>query len=172
MRGVNYTRKHHMYLMNHTTGDVIEVRMDKKNKSFKKIRLYRQDGLGNYYLDPHAELKDRNSLATKENIVKAGKKVSRHLSSNINEWHHKVRPVFNADHKIVDFEPRLNLKHRMHIQNAKRYLRHLENHHADFLFRKNNKGRLMAPWNMVKDAIYEDRNKEMVLAHKVHKLSK
>ena len=86
--------------------------------------------------------------------------------------HHKVRPVFNADHKIIDFEPRLNLKHHTQVQNAKRYLRHLENHHADFLFRKNNKGRLMAPWNYVKDAIYEDRNKEMVLAHKVHKLTK
>ncbi len=30
----------------------------------------------------------------------------------------------------------------------------------------------MAPWNYVKDAIYEDRNKEIVLAHKVHKLTK
>lgn len=171
MKSVNYTKKHHMYLMNHTNGDVIEVKTDKKNKSFKKLRLYRQDGLGNYYLDPHAELKDRNSLATKENIVEAGKKVSRHVAS-ARHWHHKVRPVFNADHKIIDFEPRLNLKHHTQVQNAKRYLRHLENHHADFLFRKNNKGRLMAPWNYVKDAIYEDRNKEMVLAHKVHKLTK
>ncbi len=68
MKSVNYTKKHHMYLMNHTNGDVIEVKTDKNNKSFKKLRLYRQDGLGNYYLDPHAELKDRNSLATKENI--------------------------------------------------------------------------------------------------------
>ena len=30
----------------------------------------------------------------------------------------------------------------------------------------------MAPWNYVKDVIYEDRNKEMVIAHKVHKLTK
>lgn len=45
MKSANYTRKHHMYLMNHKNGDVIEVRMDKKNKTFKKIRLYRQDGL-------------------------------------------------------------------------------------------------------------------------------
>lgn len=74
MRKVNYTKKHHMYLMNHVNGDVIEVKMDKNNKSFKKLRLYRQDGLGNYYLDPHAELRDQNSLATKENIVAAGKK--------------------------------------------------------------------------------------------------
>ena len=73
---------------------------------------------------------------------------------------------------IIDFEPRIALKHYTHIQNAKRYLRHLNNHHADFLFRRNNKGRLLAPWNYVKDVIYEDRNKEMVLAHKVHKLSK
>ncbi len=103
--------------------------------------------------------------------MEAGKKVSRHVAS-ARHWHHKVRPIFNADHKIIDFEPRLNLKHHTQVQNAKRYLRHLENHHADFLFRKNNKGRLMAPWNYVKDAIYEDRNKEMVLAHKVHKLTK
>ena len=110
-------------------------------------------------------------MATKENIVAAGKKVSHHIS-DIKNWHHRVKPVFNADHKIIDFEPRITLKHHEHIQNAKRYLRHLDNHHADFLFRKNNKGRLMAPWNYVKDVIYEDRNKEMVIAHKVHKLSK
>ena len=61
MKSANYTRKHHMYLMNHKNGDVIEVRMDNKNKTFKKIRLYRQDGLGNYYLDPHAEFKDQKS---------------------------------------------------------------------------------------------------------------
>ena len=72
---------------------------------------------------------------------------------NSNLWQYKGD--FNADHKIIDFEPRLNLKHHTQVQNAKRYLRHLENHHADFLFRKNNKGRLMAPWNYVKDAIYE-----------------
>ncbi|WP_297816008.1 hypothetical protein [uncultured Lactobacillus sp.] len=171
MKGVNYTKKHHMYLMNDKNGDVIEVKMDKKNQSFKKLRLYRQDGLGNYYLDPHAELKDRNSLATKENIVEAGKKVSQHVAS-AHHWHHKVRPIFNSNHKIIDFEPRLNLKHHTQIQNAKRYLRHLENHHADFLFRKNNRGTLMVPWYYLKDVIYEDRNKEMVLAHKVHKLTK
>lgn len=74
MKSANYTRKHHMYLMNHKNGDVIEVRMDKRNKTFKKIRLYRQDGLGNYYLDPHAEFKDQKSPATKENIVEAGKR--------------------------------------------------------------------------------------------------
>ena len=105
MKSVDYTKKHHMYLMNHTNGDVIEVKMDKNNKSFRKLRLYRQDGLGNYYLDPHAELKDRNSLATKENIVEAGKKVSRHVS-NVDDWHHKVTPIFNSDHKIIDFRPR------------------------------------------------------------------
>ena len=171
MKKINYTRKHHMYLMNHTNGDVIEVRMDKKNKSFKKIRLYRQDGLGNYYLDQNAEFKDQKSLATKENIVNAVKKVSNHINK-IEDWHHKVKPIFNADHKIIDFEPRLNIKHYTQIQNAKRYLHHLEKNHVDFLFRKNNKAPLMAPWNYVKDVIYEDRNKEMVLAHKVHKLSK
>ncbi|WP_046432943.1 hypothetical protein [Lactobacillus sp. N54.MGS-719] len=171
MKSVNYTKKHHMYLMNHVNGDVIEVKMDHKDKSFKKLRLYRQDGLGNYYLDPHAQLEDQNGLATKENIVNAGKKVSQHIADTKN-WHHKVHPIFNADHKIIDFEPRIALKHYTHIQNAKRYLRHLNNHHADFLFRRNNKGRLLAPWNYVKDVIYEDRNKEMVLAHKVHKLSK
>ena len=116
MKGVNYTKKHHMYLMNDKNGDVIEVKMDKKNQSFKKLRLYRQDGLGNYYLDPHAELKDRNSLATKENIVEAGKKVSQHVAS-AHHWHHKVRPIFNSNHKIIDFEPRLNLKHHTQIQN-------------------------------------------------------
>lgn len=36
MKSANYTRKHHMYLMNHKNGDVIEVRMDKRNKTFKK----------------------------------------------------------------------------------------------------------------------------------------
>ncbi len=30
MKSVNYTKKHHMYLMNHTNGDVIEVKTDKK----------------------------------------------------------------------------------------------------------------------------------------------
>ena len=171
MKGVNYTKKHHMYLKNNKNGDVIEVRMDKNNKSFEKLRLYRQDGLGNYYLDPHAELKDRKDLATKENIINAGKKMSHHVAK-VDDWHHKVTPIFNADHKIIDFEPRLNLKHHTQIQNAKRYLRHLENHHADFLFRKNNRGTLKVPWNYLKDVIYEDRNKEMVLAHKVHKLTK
>lgn len=171
MKSANYTRKHHMYLMNHKNGDVIEVRMDKKNKTFKKIRLYRQDGLGNYYLDPHAEFKDQKSPATKENIVEAGKKVSDHISSAEN-WHHKVRPIFNAEHKIVDFEPRLHLEHHTKIQNAKRYLRHLERRHTDFIFRKNSKTPLLIPWNYIKDMIYEDRNKEMVLAHKVHKLRK
>ena len=138
---------------------------------FKKIRLYRQDGLGNYYLDPHAEFKDQKSPATKENIVEAGKKVSDHISSAEN-WHHKVRPIFNAEHKIVDFEPRLHLEHHTKIQNAKRYLRHLERRHADLIFRKNSKTPLLIPWNYIKDMIYEDRNKEMVLAHKVHKLRK
>lgn len=89
MKGVNYTKKHHMYLMNHVNGDVIEVKMDHKDKSFKKLRLYRQDGLGNYYLDPHAQLEDQNGLATKENIVNAGKKVSQHIADTKN-WHHKV----------------------------------------------------------------------------------
>ncbi len=79
MKSVNYKKKHHMYLMNHINGDVIEVKMDHKDKSFKKLRLYRQDGLGNYYLDSHAQLDDQNGLATKENIVEAGKKVSRTL---------------------------------------------------------------------------------------------
>ena len=40
MKSVNYTKKHHMYLMNHTNGDVIEVKTDKNNKSFKKLRLF------------------------------------------------------------------------------------------------------------------------------------
>lgn len=171
MKKVQHTRKHHMYLMDHVNGNVIEVRMDKKNKTFKKIRLYRQDGLGNYYLDPNAEFKDHGKEATKENIVKAGEKVSQHLAPT-KHWHHKVRPIFNSDHKIIDFEPRLNLKHHTYVQNAKRYLRHLGNHHADFLFAKNSDNSLMAPWNYVKNAIYEDRNKEMVIAHKVHKLTK
>ena len=43
------------------------------------------------------------------------------------------------------------LKHHTQIQNAKRYLRHLENHHADFLFRKNNRGTLKVPWNYLKE---------------------
>ena len=62
------------------------------NKSFEKLRLYRQDGLGNYYLDPHAELKDRKDLATKENIINAGKKMSHHVAK-VDDWHHKIRLI-------------------------------------------------------------------------------
>ena len=167
----NYTIDHDMYLMNHKNGDVLKVTVDNKDKSLKNLQLYRQDGLGNYYYDKNSQLKHQDNLATKKDIVKASKEIGAHNTHHIDKWHHKVKPVYNAEHKITDFEPKLALEHHTKIKNAKRYLRHLNHHHADFLFRAN-KGLLRQPLNYLKDAIYTDRNKEMVIAHKVHKIAK
>ncbi|EEQ26899.1 hypothetical protein L2302_01580 [Lactobacillus gasseri] len=167
----NYTIDHDMYLMNHKNGDVLKVTVDNKDKSLKNLQLYRQDGLGNYYYDKNSQLKHQDNLATKKDIVKASKEIGAHNTHHIDKWHHKVTPVYNAEHKITDFEPKLALEHHAKIKNAKRYLHHLNHHHADFLFLAN-KGLLRQPLNYLKDAIYTDRNKEMVIAHKVHKIAK
>lgn len=157
--------------MNHHNGDVLAITFDKKHHQVEKIKLYRQDGFGHYYYDPKAQVKIPSSLTTKKDAVNATKKVSRHIS-DVDRWHHKVTPVYNAQHQIVDFEPKLALRHHTKITNAKRYLTHLNHHHADYLFRKNNDNLLISPVNYVKDFIYADRNKEMVLAHNLHKLSR
>ncbi len=168
----NYVIDHDMYLMNHSNGDVLKVTVNEKDHSMKNLRLYRQDGYGNYYFDKNAQAKNLNNLATKEDVVKASKEIGAHNTHHADKWHHEVVPVYNTQHKIIDFKPKLDLKHHKKIQNAKRYLRHLNHHHADFLFQLCNRGLLITPLNYVRDLIYEDRNREMVLAHKVHKLAK
>lgn len=159
-----------MYLMNHSNGDVLEVTVNDQDHSIKKLTLYRQDGLGNYYFDPNAQLDDQNSLSTKDDVVRASKQIGGHNTHHIDKWHH-TDPIFNAHHQVTGFCEKLELRHHTRIQNAKRYLRHSDHHHADFLFR-NNHGIFMTPFNYLRNAIYQDRNFEMVLAHKVHKLAK
>lgn len=172
MKG-NYVIDHDMYLMNYKNGDVLKITVN-KDHSLKNIQLYRQDGLGNYYLDKHSKLKNLNTVATKKDVVKASKKIGSHNTHHIDKWHHEVIPVYNAQHQITDFKPKLSLEHHARIQNAKRYLHHLDHHHADFLFLTDhyNTEFLHHPVNSLRSAIYADRNREMVLAHKVHKLAK
>lgn len=167
----NYVIDHNMYLMNHKNGDVLKVTVNKKNPSLKNLRLYRQDGFGNYYYVKHSKLKNCNNLSTKKDVIKASKEIGGHNTHHIDNWHHKVEPVYNADHKITDFEPKLAIAHHTKVKNAKRYLRHLSHHHANFLFLAN-KGLLKKPYYQLKDAIYTDRNKEVVIAHKLHKVAK
>ncbi|CDI61368.1 hypothetical protein QFX17_07350 [Lactobacillus helveticus] len=166
----NYTIDHNIYLMNHKNGDVLKVTVNKED-SVKNLQLYRQDGLGNYYLDKNSRLKKQDNLTTKEDIVKASKKIGGHNTHHIDKWHHQVVPIYNAQHQITGFKPKLALKHHARIQNAKRYLRHLDHHHAIYLS-TTSRNTLLKPINYLKDAIYADRNKEMVLAHKIHKLSR
>ena len=66
----NYTIDHDMYLMNYKNGDVLKVTVNKED-SVKNLQLYRQDGLGNYYLDKNSRLKKQDNLTTKKDIVKA-----------------------------------------------------------------------------------------------------
>ena len=110
-------------------------------------------------------------MTTKKDIVKASKKIGGHNTHHIDKWHHQVVPIYNAQHQITGFKPKLALEHHARIQNAKRYLRHLDHHHAIYLS-TTSRNTLLKPINYLKDAIYADRNKEMVLAHKIHKLSR
>ena len=167
----NYVIYHNMYLMNYRNGDVLKVTVNQKTHSFKNLRLYRQDGFGNYYYVKHSKLKDCSNLLTKQDVIKASKEIGGHDTHQLNQWHHNVEPVYNSQHSITDFEPKVHIKHHIKVNNAKRYLRHLNHHHANFLFRAN-KGFFRKPYYQLKDAIYTDRNKEIVIAHKVHKLAK
>lgn len=160
-----------MYFMNHKNGDVLKVTVNPKDSAVKNLQLYRQDGLGNYYLDKNSRLKKQDNLVTKEDIIRASKKIGGHNTHHIDKWHHSVDPIYNSEHQITGFKPELELKHHDKIKNAKRYLRHLDHNHADFLFTAT-KSILWKPINYLKNAIYADRNKEMVLAHKIHKLRK
>lgn len=168
----NYVIDHDMYLMNHSNGDVLKVTVSGQDHAVKSLRLYRQDGYGNYYFDRHAQMKNREHLATKKDVVRASKEIGAHNTRHAEKWHHEVVPIYNAQHQVMDFKPRLVLKHHKKIQNAKRYLRHLNHHHAAFLFQNSSRSWLMIPLNTLRDWIYEDRNREMVLAHKVHKLAR
>lgn len=167
----NYVIDHNMYLMNHKNGDVLKVTVNPKDHSLKNLQLYRQDGLGNYYYDKHSKLKNLDNLITKQDVIKASKEIGGHNTHHFDKWHHEVTPIYNADHQITGFKPKLNINHHTQVKNAKRYLRHLNHKHTSFLFTKEH-SLWKKPINSLKDAIYTDRNKEIVIAHKVHKLSK
>lgn len=170
----DYANDHEIYLMNHKNGDVLKVTVNDKDKKHesKNIKLYRQDGLGNYYTDKKSQLKGVSNLDTKKDIIAAGKKIGAHNTHHLDKWHHKVSPVYGAGHHVTDFEPKVPITHHTQVKNAKRYLRHLKHDHAAFLFYKHKRGLLRHPWSTLREAILTDRNKEMVIAHKVHKISK
>ncbi len=168
----NYVVNHDMYFMNHKNGDVLKVTVDRKDHSLKNLRLYRQDGFGHYYFDKNAEAKNLDNLKTKEDVIKAGKKIGAHNTHHIEKWHHEVKPVYNSQHKIIDFEPKLNLEHHKQVQNAKRFLHHADDSDVDYLFELYDKGLLGTYFHQIMDWIYRDRNKEVVIAHKIHKVEK
>ena len=170
----DYAKNNEIFLMNHKNGDVLKVTVDDKDKKHdaKNIKLYRQDGLGNYYSDKKAQLKGVRHLETKKDIIKAGREIGAHNTHHLDKWHHKVSPIYSEDHHVTDFEPKVKIAHHTRVKNAKRYLRHLKHHHADLLLYKHKKGVLKHPWATLREAILTDRNKEIVIAHKVHKVSK
>ncbi len=168
----NYPINHDMYFMNHKNGDVLRVTVNRKDHALKSLRLFRQDGLGHYYFDKNAAAKNLDNLKTKKDVIKASKEIGAHNTHHLNKWHHEVFPVYNSQHQIIDFKPKLDLKHRKKIENAKRFLRHSNNDEADFLFELYDKGLLGTYFHQLKDWIYQDRNTEMVIAHKIHKLEK
>ncbi len=168
----NYVINHDMYFMNHKNGDVLKVTVKNDDHSVKNLKLYRQDGFGHYYYDQTSQAKNIDHLETKEDVIAASKEIGAHNTHHLGKWHHEVKPVYNNRQNIIDFRPKLALKKHKQIQNAKRFLRHYNQKHAYFLFELSSQGPIASSLSQLRDWIYEDRNKELVLDHKIRKLAK
>ena len=72
--------------------------------------------------------------------------------------------------RLLTLSPNLLLEHHAKIKNAKRYLRHLNHHHADFLFLAN-KGLLRQPLKLSQKMRFILTVLKKWSLHKVHKIA-